>query len=117
MDDFTSLLAQVEALSKKVDRLTPNARQSPTMGYGIYDGYHASVPYQVGNPYAYFEQPQFGSNWQPSYNDFSNTYCPNWRNHSNFSWSNNQNATMQRFLEFQVQEEKSNLEELLNNFI
>jgi hypothetical protein len=32
------------------------------------------------------------SNYPPKNNPYSNTYNPGWRNHPNFSWSNNQNA-------------------------
>jgi hypothetical protein len=32
------------------------------------------------------------NNYPPKNNPYSNTYNPGWRNHPNFSWSNNQNA-------------------------
>ena len=32
------------------------------------------------------------NSYPPKNNPYSNTYNPRWRNHPNFSWSNNQNA-------------------------
>jgi hypothetical protein len=42
------------------------------------------------------------NNYPPKNNPYSNTYNPGWRNHPNFSWSNNQNA-----LNFQGQQRNS----------
>jgi hypothetical protein len=43
------------------------------------------------------------NNYPPKKNPYSNTYNPGWRNHPNFSWSNNQRA-----LNFQGQQRNSN---------
>jgi hypothetical protein len=42
------------------------------------------------------------NNYPPKNNPYSNTYNPGWRNHPNFSWSNNQSA-----LNFQGQQRNS----------
>jgi hypothetical protein len=46
--------------------------------------------------YSFVDQKQANyvghNNYPPKNNPFSNTYNPGWRNHPNFSWSNNQNA-------------------------
>ena len=81
------------------------------------NGPHASEMCQVGNPMMSegFEQAYFVGN-----NQFGNTYNPNWRNHPNFSWWNNQgmmpmNAPMQQGAP--PQEKKDNLEELVVKII
>ena len=53
---------------------------------------HSSVDYQKGNPFAQssYGQANYVSNFQRQNNPYSNTYNPGWRNHPNFSWSNNQ---------------------------
>src|SRR5262249_16080952 len=55
---------------------------------------HKSVECQAGNPFAQpMEQVDYAGNFQrPQQNNpYSNTYNPGWRNHPNFSWSNQQN--------------------------
>ncbi|XP_060673095.1 uncharacterized protein LOC132803722 [Ziziphus jujuba] len=50
---------------------------------------HKSVDCQVGNPFA-SDDVNFVGNFQKQQNNpYSNTYNPGWRNHPNFSWSNN----------------------------
>jgi hypothetical protein len=38
------------------------------------------------------EKANYVGQYPSKNNQFSNTYNPGWRNHPNFSWSNNQNA-------------------------
>ncbi|KAL0313025.1 UNVERIFIED_CONTAM: hypothetical protein Sradi_5701800 [Sesamum radiatum] len=55
-----------------------------------------------------------------NFNLYSNTNNPGWRNHLNFSWSNNQQQGppgYQQPWQQPPQEKKSNLEDLLSNFI
>jgi hypothetical protein len=40
--------------------------------------------------YSSVDQEQ--ANYMGQNNSYSNTYNPGWRNHTNFSWNNNQNA-------------------------
>ncbi|KAL0434310.1 UNVERIFIED_CONTAM: hypothetical protein Slati_2765300 [Sesamum latifolium] len=55
-----------------------------------------------------------------NFNPYSNTYNPGWRSHPNFSWSNNQQQGPPGYHQPQQQapqEKKSNLEDMLSNFI
>ncbi|KAL0448856.1 UNVERIFIED_CONTAM: hypothetical protein Slati_1442000 [Sesamum latifolium] len=55
-----------------------------------------------------------------NFNPYSNTYNLGWSNHPNFSWSNNQQQGplgYQQPRQQPPQEKKSNLEDMLSNFI
>ena len=55
------------------------------------------------------------------FDPYSNTYNPRWRNHPNFSWRNNNQASIQNVMPNPMsnndQPRKPNLEETLNTFI
>ncbi|GLU07084.1 hypothetical protein SLE2022_240580 [Rubroshorea leprosula] len=55
--------------------------------------------------------------WLQQNNPYSNTYNPGWKNHPNFSWSNNQNIVKQPPGFQQPLEKKSDLEDLLKKYI
>ncbi|XP_073127370.1 uncharacterized protein [Henckelia pumila] len=62
------------------------------------------------------------SGFRPPNNTYSNTYNPGWKNHPNFSWSNqNQNLNQQNVVRpppgFAQQDKKPSLEDLMTNFI
>ncbi|KAL5580236.1 hypothetical protein UlMin_012678 [Ulmus minor] len=56
------------------------------------------------------------ANNQRQFNSKSNYYNQGWRNHPNFSWSNNQNVQKPPF-SFQAQEKKSTMEEAFTQFM
>ncbi|XP_044467736.1 uncharacterized protein LOC123197479 [Mangifera indica] len=131
--------AKLDALTKKFERLDMKVvRTSSCENCG---GDHANFEYQMGTHYAHEptnEQVNFlNYNQRRQGNPYSNTYNPGWRNHPNFAWSNQANTSNpnQNFRQppprFQArntnpqplhhpqppQEQKSNLELMIANFI
>ncbi|KAI3819085.1 hypothetical protein L1987_12908 [Smallanthus sonchifolius] len=89
VDGITSLAAQVEALSTKIDQMHVHKARSLCELCG---GAHPTSACQVGDQGAH-EQVDFMSNQnRPQNNPYSNTYNPGWRNHSNFSWKSGNNG-------------------------
>ena len=74
---------------------------------------HSSVNCQMGNPFAQssYGQANYMSNFQHQNNPYSNMYNPGWRNHPNFSWSNNQRLAKPP-QQFPQQEKKPTLEDM-----
>src|SRR5436189_3298417 len=73
---------------------------APTKICNLCGGGHSASDCQVGNPFAQPEQVNFTNNYQRGQGNsfqspYSQTYNPNWRNHPNLSWSNNQNVQQQ----------------------
>ncbi|KAL5549377.1 hypothetical protein UlMin_004608 [Ulmus minor] len=62
------------------------------------------------------DQVNYVANNQRQFNPNSNYYNPGWRNHPNFSWSNNQNVQKPPS-SFQAQEKKPAMEEAFNQFM
>ena len=94
VDTYTALSAQIEALTKKIDGMSAPIMKVQAMQCELCGGGHQSMDCQVGNPFAQSaEQANYVNNFrgQPN-NPYSGTYNPGWRNHPNFSWSNNQGA-------------------------
>src|SRR5262249_24383784 len=91
VDAVTALAAQIELLNKKMDGMSVGVMMMCKL-CGV--PRHKSVECQDGIP---FENPRkkfvFRGNLQrpPQNNPYLNTYNPGWRNHPNFSWSNQQN--------------------------
>ncbi|KAD4586318.1 hypothetical protein E3N88_23919 [Mikania micrantha] len=84
VDDYTSLVAQVEAMTRKINQMQMNQVQTWCDFCG---GPHLSVNCQAGNLQTSREQVDFmGSQNRPQNNPYSNTYNPGWKNHPNFSW-------------------------------
>src|SRR5215471_9897090 len=81
----------------------------------------------MGNPFTRsMEQINYAGNFQkpPQNNPYSNTYNLGWRNHPNFSWSNQQNPrpplpgyNQTHPPQQQQQQQKPSLEELMSKFI
>ncbi|KAL5578498.1 hypothetical protein UlMin_020197 [Ulmus minor] len=121
IDSVNALLAQVAALSRKMDSLSSKLESKPTVECDLCGGNHASIECQVGNPFASpnAEQANYVSNFQrPQNNPYSITYNPGWRNHPNLSWGNNQGGFKPSSSSHQPQEKKqSDLEEILGKFI
>ncbi|KAI3773937.1 hypothetical protein L1987_48476 [Smallanthus sonchifolius] len=89
VDGITSLAAQVEALSTKINQMHIHKAQSLCEFCG---GAHPTSACQVGDQGAH-EQVDFMSNQnRPQNNPYSNTYNPGWRNHPNFSWKSGNNS-------------------------
>ena len=81
-------------------------------------GNHPILECQAGGPYEAnrSEQVNYVANNQRQYNSNSNYFNQGWRNHPNFSWSNN--AHVQKPPSgFQSQENKPNLEEVFTQFM
>ena len=91
LDSITSLAAQMATLSQQLGKMNVNAIQTNVVCDHC-AGNHSSVDCQMGNPFAQssYGQANYVSNFQRQNNPYSNTYNPGWRNHPNFSWSNNQ---------------------------
>ncbi|KAL5583117.1 hypothetical protein UlMin_015559 [Ulmus minor] len=62
------------------------------------------------------DQVNYVANNQRQFNPNSNYYNPGWRNHPNFSWSNNQNVQKPPS-SFQAQEKKPTMEEAFTQFM
>ncbi|KAG9453395.1 hypothetical protein H6P81_006299 [Aristolochia fimbriata] len=89
VDPIVTLQAQVESLTNQLLKL-----QKPFLVAQICDmcgGGHPSQECQAGNVQAvnFFDHANYVSNFRRSNDPYSNTYNPGWRNHPNFSWSNN----------------------------
>ena len=91
LDSITSLAAQMANLSQQLGKMNVNAIQTNVVCDHC-AGNHSSADCQVGNPFAQssYGQANYVSNFQRQNNPYSNTYNPGWKNHPNFSWSNDQ---------------------------
>ncbi|KAL0401942.1 UNVERIFIED_CONTAM: hypothetical protein Slati_4224100 [Sesamum latifolium] len=122
VDAITAFSAQMAALTQKVDNLGAaiwnDAPMVPCGACGQMG--HLSQDCQV-TPNSINEDANFISHGPRSnFNPYSNTYNPGWWSHPNFSWSNNQQQGPPGYHQPQqqaLQEKKSNLEDMLSNFI
>ena len=128
MEAISTLAAQVNALTKKLDSMTVHGVHALNSSNGVCE--------QCGDSHLSSfcpmnaESAQFIGNHNPSQrnNPYSNSYNPGWRNHPNFSW-NNQNhqgqSSNSRPMQppgFQnqshsTQEKKPSMEEILMQYI
>ena len=117
LDSITSLAAQMATLSQQLGKMNVNAIQTNVVCDHC-AGNHSSVNCQMGNPFAQlsYGQANYVSNFQRQNNPYLNTYNPGWRNHPNFSWSNNQRLAKPP-QQFPQQEKKSTLEEMFMQYI
>ncbi|CAL8992696.1 unnamed protein product [Prunus brigantina] len=96
VDVITAFTAQISTLSKQLGSLNVNAIQTPNVIYEFCAGSHSSADCNNGNPFSALEQVnQVGDFNHQRNNPYSDTYNPRWKTHPNFSWSNNQNTTLQ----------------------
>ncbi|GKU89688.1 hypothetical protein SLEP1_g3794 [Rubroshorea leprosula] len=118
VDAFTALTAQIEALNQKLTRMNVSTIQATNINCDLCGGAHPSSECLEGNSFiSSSEHANFvGFNKQQN-NSYSNTYNPGWKNHPNFSWSNNQNIVKQPPGFQQPVEKKSDLEDLLKKYI
>ena len=116
IDVFNDLAAQVANLNNNFKKI--NVVAVSNVVYENCAGNHPSLKCQAGGPYEANTSKQVKSvaNNQRQYNPNSNYFNQGWKNHSNFSWSNNANVQKPPS-NFQSQEKKSNLEEVFTQFI
>ena len=93
IDALSSLAAQVETLTRKIDHLqTPASSASQMYPCEWNAGGQPSVEYPSGNLNAQtLEDANAIAFGFRNNNPYSNSYNPGWRNHPNFSWRDNQN--------------------------
>ncbi|KAL4597574.1 hypothetical protein ACB092_11G000200 [Castanea dentata] len=117
LDSITSLAAQMATLSQQLGKMNVNAIQTNVVCDHC-SGNHSSADCQVGNPFAQssYGQANYVSNYQCQNNPYLNTYNPGWRNHPNFSWSNNQGQAKQP-QQFPQQEKKLTLEDMFMHYL
>ena len=96
VDATTTIVAQLQALTMKVDSLANLGVHQPPTVCEICAGTHATDQFAISS-----ESAQFVRNFQRSQQPAPATYHPNNRNHPNFNWSNNQNVMQQPQQPFQ----------------
>ena len=124
MRDDVDIKIALSNLTRKVEALalgqTSNFSNAKNEICGIcVNPSHAPQPcYSLPNQQDFFVEQVNALNFhEKSPNSpYSSTYNPNWRNHPNFSWSNNTNV-QQPPPSFQSQEKKPNLEEVFAQFV
>src|SRR3954469_22456288 len=94
VEENTALAVQLATLQKQMSQVL-NAVNVPQKICELCEGPHLTKDCQVGNPFAQPEQVNYTNNYQRgqgnSYGN-NNQYNPNWRNHPNLSWGNNNNV-------------------------
>ena len=89
IDAVTSLVAQVESLSKKLDTLTSPRVAAVTSCTGCGGGHAPSdCPISIGRTTSVEQVDFVGNAMRGQGSPYSNTYNPGWRSHPNLSWSN-----------------------------
>lgn len=111
VDVFTSLEAQVAALTKKLESQTVNAIATPSPCM-LCQGPHANRDCLNWPQPPQQEQVNYVNNAKFN-NPYSNTYNAGWKNHPNLSWGNNQQRPpppqQQPYQPPPIQGKKSNL--------
>ncbi|KAL5574105.1 hypothetical protein UlMin_023702 [Ulmus minor] len=116
IDAFNKLAAQVALLNKNFKNL--NVSSISNVVCDLCEGNHSNMECQFGgqaqenSP----DQVNYVANNQRQFNPNSNYYNQGWRNHPNFSWSNNQNVQKPPS-GFQAQEKKPTMEEAFTQFM
>ncbi|KAL5569930.1 hypothetical protein UlMin_026505 [Ulmus minor] len=116
IDAFNKLAAQVALLNNNFKNL--NVASVSNVVCENCAGSHSNMECQFGGQSQEnsSEQVNYVANNQRQFNPNSDYYNQGWRNHPNFSWSNNQN--MQKSLSgFQAQEKKPTMEEAFTQFM
>ena len=85
--------AKLDSLIKKLKKLSFAGHPSQVFSCEVCGGGHSTTECQQGNSYSQDCSIQQlnalnNLNGRPQGNPYSNTYNPGWRNHLNFSWSN-----------------------------
>ncbi|XP_022864581.1 uncharacterized protein LOC111384524, partial [Olea europaea var. sylvestris] len=129
VDAVIALAAQMEVLTMKMDNLSKSVNmvhQSPPVCEGC-GADHASTRCPLASTHVnQSEEVSYAQNFQRQQNNpFSNTFNPGWKNHPNFSWSNNQGQEQgggnqnkpPGFQQQQQQGRRPSLEDLLAQYI
>ena len=116
IDAFNKLAAQIALLNNNFKNL--NVSSISNAGCDFCAGNHSNMECQSGSQAQEnsLEQVNFVANNQRQYNPNSNYYNQGWKNHPNFSWSNNANV-QQPPSGFQAQEKKPTMEEAFTQFM
>ncbi|KAL5554412.1 hypothetical protein UlMin_041813 [Ulmus minor] len=116
IDAFNKLAAQIALLNNNFKNL--NVSSISNVVCDLCAGNHSNMECQFGNQAQEnsLEQVNFVANNQRQYNPNSNYYNQGWKNHPNFSWSNNANV-QQPPSGFQAQEKKPTMEEAFTQFM
>ncbi|KAJ9170187.1 hypothetical protein P3X46_018314 [Hevea brasiliensis] len=100
VDALSMINAQFDQLTRKLEKMQANAVGTNSQLEDSYGGGYMSSEYSNFNEPS-SEQMNYVNNGgkfnqrQPN-NPYSNTYNPGWRNHPNFSWSNQQNQPINK---------------------
>ena len=87
VDAIKTLATQLEALNRKVDKLTTSLSVS-VMRCNICGGGHTVTDYSIIGGVAQTKQVEFvWSSSRPQGNPYNSTYNLGWRKHPNFAWS------------------------------
>ena len=117
LDAITALTAQVATLTMQLGSMKVNAIQASPLSYEHSNDPHSTVSCPTTSPFetpSQLEQANFISNFdRQQHNSYSNTYNLGWRNHSNFSWSNNQHNSKPPPRFQPPQEKKPSLDEIV----
>ncbi|KAL5559254.1 hypothetical protein UlMin_035465 [Ulmus minor] len=116
IDAFNKLAAQIALLNNNFKNL--NISSISNVVCDLCAGNHSNMECQFGSQAQENspEQVNFVANNQRQYNPNSNYYNQGWKNHPNFSWSNNANVQQPPF-GFQAQEKKATMEEAFTQFM
>ncbi|KAL5562070.1 hypothetical protein UlMin_031817 [Ulmus minor] len=116
IDAFNKLAAQIALLNNNFKNL--NVSSISNVVCDLCAGNHSNMECQFGSQAQEnsLEQVNFVANNQRQYNPNSNYYNQGWKNHPNFSWSNNTNV-QQPPSGFQAQEKKPTMEEAFTQFM
>ncbi|KAJ9128494.1 hypothetical protein P3X46_034954 [Hevea brasiliensis] len=100
VDALSMINAHFDQLTKRLDKMQANAVSTNSQYEDSYGGGYMSLEYNSFNepPTEQMKYVNNGGNFnqrQPN-NPYSNTYNPRWRNHPNFSWSNQQNQPINK---------------------
>ncbi|KAL5573280.1 hypothetical protein UlMin_022877 [Ulmus minor] len=116
IDAFNKLAAQIALLNNNFKNL--NVSSISNVVCDLCAGNHSNIECQFGSQAQEnsLEQVNFVANNQRQYNPNSNYYNQGWKNHPNFSWSNNANV-QQPPSGFQAQEKKPTMEEAFTQFM
>ena len=116
IDAFNNLVTQIVILNNNFKKMNVATVSNLVCENCASD--HSSLKCQVGGPYEAnsSKQVNYVANSQRQYNSNSNYFNQGWKNHPNFSWSNNTNVQKPPS-SFQSQENKPNLEEVFTQFV
>ena len=121
LDSVTSLSAQIEALNKKIDKMSMTAPAMQVQGVQCdqYGGGQRNIDCQEGSSFSQpNEQVDYVGNFPRQQNNpYSSTYNPGWRNHPNFSWGNQNTQKPYAPPGFAQNDKKPNMEEVLTKFM